>query len=182
VVLISFRRIQVKEVMTKRIITIDSDKTVYEAAKKMARARVSTIIVVKEGSPIGIITDSDIIKKVVAKDCKPSTIKVKDIMSRPIIYVTPEADLEEVKDIMIKRKIRRLPVISNGKLVGIITASDIARLCPEILYLVKPRTIEQVIGEPVSGICERCYNYSDDLRFVDGRWLCTECREDLGLS
>jgi len=179
---ISFRKIQVKEVMTKRIITIDSDKTVYDAAKKMARARVSTIIVVEKGSPIGIITDSDIIKKVVAKDCKPSTVRVKDIMSYPIIYVTPEADLEEVKDVMIKRKIRRLPVISNGKLVGIITASDIARLCPEILYLVKPRTIEQIVGEPVSGICERCYNYSDNLRLVDGQWLCPECREDLGLS
>jgi len=182
VISISLRRIQVKEIMTKRIITIDSSRTVYEAAKKMARARVSTIIVIEKGSPVGIITDSDIIKKVVAKDCKPSKVKVRDIMSYPIIYVTPEADLEEVKDVMIKRKIRRLPVISNGKLVGIVTASDIARLCPEILYLVKPRTVERVIGEPVSGICERCYNYSDDLRFVDGRWLCAECREDLGLA
>ena len=178
---ISFRRVQVREVMTKRIITIDSEKTVYDAARKMARARISTIIVIEKGVPVGIITDSDIIKKVVAKDSKPSTIKVKDIMSHPIIYVTPEADIEKVKDIMIKRKIRRLPVISNGKLVGIITASDIARLCPEIFYLIKPRTIEQVTGEPVSGICERCYNYSDDLRLVDGQWLCPECREDLGL-
>ncbi|RLE75160.1 MAG: CBS domain-containing protein [Thermoprotei archaeon] len=181
-VAIALRSIQVKDVMTRRIITIESDRTVHEAARKMARARVSTIIVVEGGEPVGIITDSDIIKKVVAKNLRPSSVRVKEIMSSPIIYVTPEADLEEVKDVMVRRKIRRLPVVSDGKLVGIVTVSDIARLCPEVLSLVKPRTVEQVLGEPVSGICERCYNYSDDLRLVEGQWLCPECRADLGLT
>lgn len=182
VVNISTYNVLVKDIMTKRIITITTDKTVYDAARKMSRARVSTIIVVDKGKPIGIITDSDIIKKVVAKDLRPSQVKVTEIMSSPIIFAHPEDDLNRVKDLMLKHHIRRLPVIKGGKLVGIITTSDIARLYPEVVALVKPRTVEQVIGEPVSGICERCYNYSDDLRLVNDQWLCRECREDLGIT
>lgn len=175
-------KILVKDIMTKRVITISPDKTVYDAARKMARARVGTIIIVQNGKPIGIITESDIIKKVVAKNLKPSDIRVTEIMSSPVIYVNADDDIEKVKDIMRKYRVRRLPVIQQGKLAGIITTTDIARLQPEIFNLVKPRVIEEVKGEPVSGICERCYNYSDDLRFVNGQWLCRECREELGIT
>jgi len=169
---------KVLEVMTKRIVTIAPSQTVLEAAKKMARARVSTLIVVEEGKPIGIFTESDIVKKVVAKNLLPSSIKVGSIMTPKIIAIASDATVDEAKEMMARFKVRRLPVIDRltGKLVGILTVTDLARLYPGVSSLMKPRP-RVISREPVSGICERCYNYSDDLRLVDGEWLCETCRE-----
>lgn len=176
---ISLRDITVKEAMTRRVITIHPDATVDRAAKKMTRARVGTLIVMKNGKPVGILTDSDILRKVVAKNLKPSEVRVKDIMSSPIITVSPSDTLEEAKNKMMIYKVRRLPVVEGGELRGIITATDIMRIHPEVVMLMRSEK-PTVAGEPAFGMCERCYNYSEDLRYVNGRWLCLQCREELG--
>lgn len=174
--------ISVKDVMTKRIVTTDINTNLHEAAKKMARARVSTLVILENKKPVGIITDSDIIKKVVAQNLKPSTLKVEDIMSSPLITINPDADILEAEKIIRERGIRRIPVVKDDKLVGIITPTDMTRNCPEMISLLKSRiemeeTVQTVAQEPVSGLCEICGNFSEDLKFEDGQWVCEICRE-----
>ena len=175
--------IHVKDIMTKRIITVDINKTIEEAGKKMARARVSTIIVTENKKPIGIITDSDIIKQIVAKNLKPSEVKVEDIMSSPLVTIGPDEDMLEAERKMRRNKIKRLPVVKNGKLIGIITPSDIARTCPEMVSILKEsmemqkETPQIKEGESLTGICEVCGNYSENLMFINNQWVCENCRE-----
>jgi len=174
--------IMVEDIMTKRVIMIDINKTLLDAGKKMANTRTGSIIITKENKPVGIITDSDIIKNVIAKNLKPSEIKIRDLMSSPLITVNPKEDIIEAERKMRKNKVKRLPVVDNGKLVGILTASDIARTCPEMLSLLQYRlemreSMPEIMEESFSGICEACGNYSENLKFENEQWICESCRE-----
>ena len=153
-----------------------------DVAKKMARGRVGSVIVQKEKKPIGIITDSDIIKKVVAKDKLPSSVKVEDIMSSPIIIVRPDDDVSVAKDKMIKNRIKRLPVVKNGEVVGILTTTDIAMTLPDMVEILKSQLLTErelkFEEEVTTGICELCGNYSENLKMSGGLWVCESCREE----
>lgn len=175
--------IHVKEVMTKPAIKIEHTKTVQQAAKEMAKYRVGSIIVVKGASPIGIITETDVNKKVVALAKDPRKLKVTDIMSSPIVFSDPDEDVVTAVEKMEKHRVKRLPVISKGKIVGIITNTDIARASPEMMdilnYRLKMRSEMPTIKETsTSGLCEICGEYSDDLLFIDDQWICENCREE----
>jgi CBS domain-containing protein len=176
--------VYVKDIMVKPVITIDQEKTVKQAGELMKKTRRGCLIVTRQGKPVGIISDSDIIKRVVAKNILPSKIKVKKIMSSPLITISPDEDMLTAVRKMKKNNIHRLPVVSEGKLVGLISLSDIARTSPEMLdlleYRIKMKSYEPEIKEKfTSGICDSCGNYSDDLKYVDGQWLCESCREEL---
>jgi len=172
----------VKDIMTKRIITVDQDKTVQQTAKKMAHFRVGSIIVLKKNNPIGMITETDINKRIVALAKDPKKIKAKQIMSSPIVFVNPDDNISKVVEKMKKFKIRRFPVLKKTKIVGIITNTDIARASPEMLDLLslrlKMRRVVPIIKEgSTSGICDVCENYSEDLNFESDQWVCENCRE-----
>jgi len=176
--------IYVKDIMITPVVTIDAEKTVKQAGELMKKTRKGCLIVTKKGKPIGIVSDSDIIKRVVAKNLLPSKIKVKEVMSSPLITIGPNEEILEAVRKMKKNNIHRLPVIENQKLVGILSLSDIARTSPEMLslleYRLKMKSFEPEIREKsTSGICESCENYSDELRNVNGQWLCESCREEL---
>ncbi len=173
----------VKDIMTKPAIKIDHNKTVQQAAKEMAKYRVGSVIIVKKNNPIGIITETDVNKRIVAPAKDPRKIKVTDIMSSPIVFSEPGEDVISAVEKMEKYKVKRLPVISKGNIVGIITNTDIARSCPEMMdilnYRLKMRTEPPVIKETAaSGLCEVCGEYSIDLQFVDDQWACENCREE----
>ena len=174
--------ILVKDIMTKPAIKIDYTKTVQQAGKEMVKHRVGSIIVVKGKGPIGIITETDLNKKVVAPAKDPRKLKVTDIMSSPIVFSNPSEDVFAAVEKMERHRVKRLPVISKGKIVGIITNTDIARASPEMIdilnYRLKMRTELPTIKETsTSGLCEVCGGYSNDLRFVDDQWICENCRE-----
>ena len=103
-------RVLVKEVMKAKVITVKPDTSVKEAAQLMRKNRVGSVIVVDD-KPIGILTESDIIEKIVAEDKKASDILVKEIMTSPIIVIEPYIDLEEAMRTMSTCNVRRLPVI-----------------------------------------------------------------------
>ncbi|MCD6402821.1 MAG: CBS domain-containing protein [Candidatus Aenigmarchaeota archaeon] len=175
--------LKVKDIMSRRVLTIDLESTVKDAAKKMARGRVGSIIVEKSGKPIGIITDSDIIKKIVAKDKVPSSVKVEELMSTPLIIVKPDDDVSVAKEKMIKNRIKRLPVVEKGEVVGILTTTDIAMTLPDMVEVLRERLLSReeesmIVEESMAGICEVCGNYSEDLRMVNGLWVCEVCREE----
>ena len=117
---------KVKDVMTKKVITVESNKTVSEAAALMAENDVANLIVMDNNIPIGIVTERDFVRRVMAKN-KPSKTKISEIMSTPLRVIDPDAPLKEAARRMVRKRIRRLPVIIDNKLVGIITTSDFAR-------------------------------------------------------
>jgi len=117
---------KVKDVMTKTVITIEANKTVIEAAALMAKKDVANLIVMDNNTPIGIVTERNFVRRVLAKE-KPSKTKISEIMSTPLKVIDPDAPLKEAARRMIRKRIRRLPVIKDNKLVGIITATDFAR-------------------------------------------------------
>ena len=116
--------ITVKDVMTKSVISVDAAATVNEAAKMMEDAKVGAIVVMENNTPVGIITDRDFAVKIVAH-AYPITTPVKQIMSTPLFAVGPEETVMMAADLMYTREIRKLPVIDNDKVVGMITATDL---------------------------------------------------------
>jgi CBS domain-containing protein len=176
--------LKVKEIMQKPL-TIGANQNAKIAGSIMKKNRRYSLIVTKKKNPIGMVTDSDLIKQVVAKNKKPSTVKVGDIMSSPLVTVSPDKDVLEAARRMKKNKIKRLLVMRKGNLVGIIELSDVARASPEMVdlleYKIKMRDMRTEIVEPsTSGICESCGSYFEDLRNIQGKWLCESCRDELG--
>jgi CBS domain-containing protein len=117
---------KVKDVMTKTVITVEANKTVIEAAALMAENDVGNLIVMDDNTPIGIVTERDFVRRVLAKE-KPSKTKISEVMSTPLRVIDPDASLKETARRMVRKRIRRLPVIKDNKLVGIITTTDFAR-------------------------------------------------------
>ena len=117
---------KVKDIMTKMVVTVESNRTVSEATALMTEKNVSNLIVMDAQKPKGIVTERDFVRKVLAKN-KPATTKISEIMSTPLRVIDPDAPIKEAARKMIRKGIRRLPVIQDNKLVGIITTTDIAK-------------------------------------------------------
>jgi CBS domain-containing protein len=118
------RGITVKDIMTKSVISVDSTITVNEAAKMMEDAKVGAVIVMENNTPVGIVTDRDFTVKIVAHAYQITT-PVKQIMSSPLIATSPDETVLMAADLMHTRNIRKLPVIDNDQVVGIITSTDL---------------------------------------------------------
>ncbi|MCW4005553.1 MAG: CBS domain-containing protein [Candidatus Bathyarchaeota archaeon] len=118
--------VTVESLMTKKPLTIDGEKTVFEAAQLMSRKEVGDIIVVDMEMPVGIVTERDFVRRIIAKG-RSVDMKVSDIMSKPLITIEPSASIKDAARKMGEHKIRRLPVMKTHKLVGIIVASDLTR-------------------------------------------------------
>ena len=112
--------------MTKGVLTVDEEKTIFEAAELMSQKEVGDVVVLKGEIPRGIVTERDFVRRVVAKKTSLDA-KISDVMSKPLITISPEASLKEAARKMVSRGIRRLPVVEQHKLVGIIVVSDFAR-------------------------------------------------------
>jgi CBS domain-containing protein len=119
--------ILVKDIMTKSLVTVDSSTTVNEAAKLMEKAKVGSVLVMEKDVPIGIMTDRDFAIKIAAH-AYPIHTKVKQVMSSPLIHVNPNDEVWVAADLMYTRKIRRLPVLDEDELLGIVTATDFVKL------------------------------------------------------
>jgi CBS domain-containing protein len=118
---------QIRDLMTSNPATCESSTTVVEAAKHMAQKDVGPIPVVDGDRLVGIVTDRDIVLRVVAEGRDPSSTKVGDIASKQLETVSPEEDLDSALRKMASAQVRRLPVVENGRLVGIVAQADVAR-------------------------------------------------------
>jgi len=118
----------VKDVIKKNVISIDSSMTVKDAAIMMADANVGCVVITRGNAPIGILTERDFVKRIVSEDRDLST-PLADVMSFPLITVDSEDTVWEAAEIMKRNKIHKVPVEDQGKLVGIITATDIVKIC-----------------------------------------------------
>lgn len=119
--------LKAKDIMTGKVITIEEERSVFDAIEKMMKNDIECLPVVKDRTLKGIITFRDIITKVVYNLKDPKTTKVKDIMSKNVITCSPDSTLLEVVKLMKNKRLRRIPVIDeNSKLVGIISDFDLA--------------------------------------------------------
>jgi CBS domain-containing protein len=125
----------VRDIMTKEIVTVDEGETALEAATIMSQRGISSLIVVKDGAHIGIITERDFVKKVCAKQLEASAMKIGTLMSRIRTVADPDTPIQVAVQRMANRGIRRLPIIQEGKVVGIVTVTDLARYLRTILLL-----------------------------------------------
>jgi len=176
--------ILVKEVMSKPAITVDANKTAKVAGELMRKTRKGFLVVVQKGNPVGTLSDSDLIGRVVAKAKDASKLKVRDLMSRPMISVAPAEDVMEAVKKMRKSNIHRLPVVDKGKVLGVISLTDIARSSPDMAYILEYRREMKkrpfdIGGQTTSGVCESCGNFSERLEeTTDGEWTCETCRDE----
>jgi len=123
----------VKEAMTKKVIVINPDTTIKDAAKIMSQYRVGSLVVLEDEKLVGIITELDIIWKVVASELDPKTTLVRDVMSKNVVTINADQTLEDATDVMVENKIKKLPVVEGNKIIGIITATDIISIQPKLI-------------------------------------------------
>lgn len=174
--------VKIKDVMKKNVITTDPGLSMADVAKIMTNNRVGSVVIMSKDQPRGIVTDSDIVT-MVAKGLDPKKVKVKDAPKKRkgFIYAGPNESVMGVARKMIKSGVKRLPVIENGKLMGMVSDKEILLISPELINILSEKLKIRVdrVADPtreISGICENCESYSDHLVNEGGRWLCEGCR------
>jgi CBS domain-containing protein len=125
----------VRDIMIKDLLTISENESALKAAQVMTENGVSCLIVLADDQPIGIVTERDFIKKICLKELKLSSVRVGDMMSRIRTSASPDTPIDVAVQRMVNNRIRRLPIIENGKVVGIITVTDLAKHLRTILLL-----------------------------------------------
>jgi CBS domain-containing protein len=116
----------VRDAMTEDPHSIGSSASVVEAARLMREGHIGSLPVTEDERLVGMLTDRDITTRVVAESAAPETTSVGDVYSRDLITVEPDHDLEEALELMARHQVRRLPVVENGRLVGVVAQADIA--------------------------------------------------------
>jgi CBS domain-containing protein len=116
--------------MAKNVKTVKTDDSVLTAVQKMNKFNIGSVIVVSSGRPVGILTEKNILSRVVEPRMDAATVWVKDIMSVPLLSIEPTAAIEEAAKMMAKKRVSRLPVMEGNRLVGLISSTDIVKANP----------------------------------------------------
>ncbi len=183
----------VKEIMTRDVITVDLGSSCVDAAERMLEHGVGGIIVTDESRPVGILTERDLVEKVILRDLRPSTVQVEDVMTSPMITVHSTDLVSDVMRKMARLRIHRFPVVEGKRLAGIVTDTDLlvvsaqmGEIFAELVDMCAERfppvsadeweeTGEWPSGLMVQGICEECGKLSENLTFSNGRYVCELC-------
>lgn len=173
--------------MNSPVVTASPGETVDELAAKMVNYNVGSVVIIRGNKPLGIVTDGDIVRKSVFKDQKPSEAKTSEIMSRPLITIDADKDITDAARLMRQHRVKRLGITYKGRLVGIVSVSDLAAVTPEIIEILWERerrvSIEpQLQARPTSGYCDSCEVWFEYLTRVDGKYLCENCRSESSSS
>ena len=177
----------VKDAMSSPVVSLDEEAPSNKIANLMDENDLGCVIIInKAGKPIGIITERDLVLRVLTKNLKPDTVKAKDIMTSPLVTIEPEATISDAARRMSRLDIRRLGVLYKGNLVGLISSKDILGVMPELIEIIQEKTriesassSEETEGAeetPLSGYCDRCGVYSENLKDMNGQNLCDDCR------
>jgi CBS domain-containing protein len=145
--------LKVEDVMVREVITLDENSTVKEAAEIMNKFEIGCLIAVRKGKAMGIITERDLLKRVVSEARDVKKTKVKEIMTSPLVVVEPKMELEDSVKLMFQMKIKKLPVVDGKRLVGLVSLTDIARFQPQMMKILKqlamiqtaPKSMKKVI-------------------------------------
>jgi CBS domain-containing protein len=137
--------------MTPQVVTIEPTQSVKNAARRMTMFGISSLLVLSKEGLKGIITEKDIISRVVCMGLEPAKVRVKEIMSEPVIVVGPDEPLEKAVELMLTQRIKKLPVLENNegsyRLVGILSLLDVAGIHPDLINSIK-EMVEMEASEP----------------------------------
>jgi CBS domain-containing protein len=179
----------VKDVMSSPTVTVEENSAANRVAELMDKHDLGCVIVTtKEGKPIGIITERDLVLRVLAKNIKPDTLEAREVMTSPLITIEPDATITETARRMSRLNIRRLGVVYKGRLVGIISSKDVLGVMPELLETIQEKALiegenmaeqEHAESAPLAGYCDHCGTWSEGLTEVNGENLCEDCKAEL---
>ncbi|AJM92657.1 CBS domain-containing protein [Nitrosopumilus piranensis] len=116
----------VRDIMQKNVITIEHDKTVLDASIVLREKEISFLVIIKKGKPVGVVSERDIVQKIAAKDLKSSSVLIEEVMSKKFKWVSPDTVIEDAVQKMLNNNIRRLIILEDEKLVGVITQTNLA--------------------------------------------------------
>ena len=176
---------KVYDCMTTKPISVSSDTTLQNCAKTMSKNHVGVLVIKDNHESKGLITEQDIVRKVVSKGINPLTKKVKDFMAKRLITIKPNDDIYDALIKMRDSNIRHLPVVDNGKMVGLLTLKDVLKIEPSLFDLLvdkfelreeKRKPVDRVIQ--TEAICQGCGAYSEDITKVKGSLLCERCAKE----
>jgi signal-transduction protein with cAMP-binding, CBS, and nucleotidyltransferase domain len=128
--------------MVENVVTVNVGETVKTAAVLMNKHEIGCLIVAEEGKAVGIVTERDMLKRVIIQPRDPEKIRVDEVMSKPLSVGKPQMDIEEAAKIMFRKKIKKLPIVEQGHLVGLVTLTDLVR-SPDVLHLLKELPVEE---------------------------------------
>jgi len=176
-------KLVVREAMSSPVVTVEENSEVTKVAKIMRDQKIGAVVIINnEDQPVGIVTERDIVIRVVALGKSPENTPVKEVMSSPLRVVKADTPIIDAMKLMDRMNIRRLGITYKGNLVGIISDKDLIRIMPTIVEIIRETSkinsgIDNV-GPSTIGYCDRCEAYSTNLRLVDGEFLCEECRAE----
>jgi CBS domain-containing protein len=172
--------VKVGDCMTKGVVALRENASAAEAAAVMEKGNVGSIVISKNGKPVGIVTEGDIVRRIVAKGKEPKSVKLSAIMSTPVHTIEVQEDIESAARLMSTHDIHRLPVVKNDKIVGVISETDIIRISPSLYDILTEREELSILRgeEKLTGVCEVCGNYSETLKRVDAKLVCEDCEKE----
>ena len=142
---------KIEELMVKKVVTVKASDKVIDAVELMNKHEIGCLIVVNDEKAVGILTERDMLKRVLAKSKDPKKTKVEQVMSVPLITTKPQNEVEDTARLMFKSEIKKLPVVEDGQLLGLVTLTDLVRFQPELIDALKklgilvPRRMKKVV-------------------------------------
>ncbi len=140
-----------RDIMVSKVITITRDSTVEEAVKLMNEHEIGCLIVTDNQKAIGIVTERDLMKRILARSEETRRIKVREVMSTPLISIEPNVEIGDASRLMFQKNIKKMPIVKKDELLGLVTLTDILRIQPQLIKMYKifssglaPRRIKKV--------------------------------------
>jgi len=181
--------IQVADAMTVNLISVSKDTTLKDCAKVMRDTNIGAVIVKEDGRSVGILTEKDVVRNVVAEGIDANDVTAADYMITKLITIEPGADIYDALIKMRDNKIKRIPVVENEKVLGLLTVKDILKIEPQLFELIvekyelreeSRKPINRII--PTEGICQVCGEYSQRVRKIKDTVLCENCSHKEGMK
>ncbi|MFQ6124883.1 MAG: cyclic nucleotide-binding/CBS domain-containing protein [Candidatus Heimdallarchaeota archaeon] len=194
--IITEKQIRVKDVLTSPVITVKDYACIPLVAQLMDHYKIGSIVVTnKQGEPLGIITEKDLVVRILTKISDGELVKrilkisphirrltAGEVMTSRFIVITPDITLVEATRTMRRYNIHRLGVVSNGKLIGIISNKDILAVTPALIEILQEKKkiteippLDLSAQLAVTGYCEQCGNWASNLIGSNGSFLCEDC-------
>ncbi len=174
--------VKISTIMRKKVVIVDPSKSISDAARVMANNRIGSIVIVKDKKAVGIVTKEDLLK-VAAHGLDMNTTKISDLKQEKFVTAKPGDDLKKVVELMVENGVSRVPVLDKGKLAGILTEKEILAADPKMADILAEKMKYRMAEvseetEVINGLCEKCSDFSEDLRHTANGWCCETCRND----
>lgn len=176
--------LNVIDAMTKKLISVVPTTSAFECAKILKKEHLGSVVVKDKGKLLGIVSEQDLVYKIIAKSIEPKKTKISEIMTKKVITISPDKDITDAMLKMSKFNVRRLPIVENGKILGMLTMKDVLKIEPQLFELIVDKLdLREENHKPIhlvgerEGICEYCSNYTEFLFEMDESLVCKACRE-----